>query len=125
MSALSHLLGAGLQVLRGASGNVVVEWRPGDEGTWTTIDAVFRQDSVQPMWDKNLEAEVLQETGHLECDLDAAMLDDGYQVRVAQDDAGVWAVNGGPSGSGHRRWELRRKLPAPGEQAGPNRGRRS
>jgi len=124
MSALSHHLTSGNRMLRTASGNTVVEWRTGDSGSWTEIDALFRNDGVQPVWDKDMESEVLMETGHIEVDVDQVVLDDGYQVRIAEDDEQTWAVNGGPTGSGHRHYDLRRKVSAPGDQAGPDRGRR-
>lgn len=127
MSAVSFHLGRGIRALRGALGSVVLEYRTTHGGSWVSpaLIGIFRQDGVQPSWDQKTESEMLMETAHIDLDVDQAALHDGYEVRVAGDDAQVWAVSGGKSGAGHARYTLNRKLPAPGDQAGPNRGRRS
>ena len=120
MSLISDLIGTAVSIQAQVHGSVVVEYRPGTSGAWTALsDCLFHERETTEVYDDARDKFELVQVATLTCPLATTALARGYQVRIASDDAQIWAVREIQTIVAQRRYDLGRKALV---KAGPDRG---
>lgn len=122
MGTLDSMVTAGLSMMHGLRGDGDFEYRASIAVSWASLpNADYHKTDHRLEQDPYSDAsEDSAETATLKVSLASPILAIDYQIRIGADDANIWTITGGPSGSAHRVYSMTRVKKS---RFSPDRGR--